>query len=54
MTSKFVEKFFKQESFTGYDILNWLPGFDWKEEIIPLLSDLLTEGIIFLYINQKN
>ncbi|PSP11609.1 MAG: hypothetical protein BRC56_00750 [Cyanobacteria bacterium SW_9_47_5] len=48
VTNEFIENFFSQEFFTGYDVSKWLPGFDWEKEIVPLLSYLLTEGIIFL------
>ncbi|GET37009.1 cupin domain-containing protein [Microseira wollei] len=44
----FVRKLFSQDFFTGTDVMNWLPDFDWESDIVPLLSSLVTEGIIFV------
>jgi len=44
----FVRKLFSQYFFTGNDVVNWLPDFDWESDIVPLLSRLVTEGIIFV------
>ena len=43
-----VEKLFTTETFMGNDVLNWLPDFDWEIDIVPLLSRLVVEGIIFV------
>ncbi|NER30546.1 MAG: hypothetical protein F6J89_23745 [Symploca sp. SIO1C4] len=48
MSSSIVEKFLTKEFFTGNDVINWLPGFDWEIDIVPLLSRLVLEGIIFV------
>ena len=44
----FVSKLFSQDFFTGNDVVNWLPDFDWEIDIVPVLSRLVTEGIIFV------
>jgi len=43
-----VEKLFSTETFTVNDVLNWLPDFDLEIDILPLLSCLVVEGIIFV------
>ena len=43
-----IENLFTGEPFTGSDVMNWLPGFDWEIDIVPLLSRLVVEGIIFV------
>ncbi len=43
-----VEKLFTTDTFIGNDVLNWLPDFDWEIDIVPLLSRLVVEGIIFV------
>lgn len=43
-----VEKIFTMETFTGNDVLGWLPDYDWEMDIVPLLSRLVVEGIIFV------
>ncbi|NEP00437.1 MAG: cupin [Symploca sp. SIO2E9] len=48
VSSSIVEKFFTEELFTGNDVINWLPGFDWEIDIVPLLTRLVLEGIIFV------
>jgi hypothetical protein len=32
--------------------VNWLPGYDWDIDIVPLLSRLVIEGIIFVDCNR--
>ncbi|KAB8332156.1 cupin [Scytonema tolypothrichoides VB-61278] len=44
-----VENLFTGEIFTGEDVINWLPDYDWEIDIAPLLSRLVTEGIIFVH-----
>ncbi|QDL07014.1 cupin [Brasilonema octagenarum UFV-E1] len=44
-----VDNLFTGEIFTGNDVLNWLPDYDWEIDIVPLLSSLVTEGIIFVH-----
>lgn len=46
-----LEKLLSGEPFTGQDVLNWLPDFDWEIDIVPLLSCLVVEGIIFVDTN---
>ncbi|HBB32996.1 MAG TPA: cupin [Cyanobacteria bacterium UBA8803] len=48
VTPALVENLFTREFFTGQDVINWLPGFDWEIDIIPLLTCLVLEGIIFV------
>ena len=43
-----VEKLFSTETFTVNDVLNWLPDFSLEIDILPLLSYLVVEGIIFV------
>lgn len=43
-----VENLFTGETFTGNDVLRWLPDFDWEIDIVPLLTRLVVEGIIFV------
>ncbi|NJM68790.1 MAG: cupin [Scytonema sp. RU_4_4] len=44
-----VENLFTGDIFTGNDVINWLPGYDWEIDIVPLLFRLVTEGIIFVH-----
>ncbi|MEB3182727.1 MAG: cupin domain-containing protein [Nostocaceae cyanobacterium] len=46
-----VENLFNQESFTGNDVIGWLPDYDWELDIVPLLSRLVLEGILFVDVN---
>lgn len=43
-----VENLFSGEPFTGKDVRDWLPDYDWDIDIVPLLSRLVVEGIIFV------
>lgn len=43
-----VENLFSRETFTGKDVISWLPDYDWEIDIIPMLSNLVREGIIFV------
>lgn len=43
-----VEKLFTEKLFTGKDVMSWLPDYDWEVDIVPLLSRLVVEGIIFV------
>ncbi len=44
----FLEKLFSLEMFTGKDVMRWLPDLAWEDEIMPILSSLVQEGIIFV------
>ncbi|MDY7012115.1 MAG: cupin, partial [Cyanobacteriota bacterium] len=44
----FVETLFARERFSGLDVAEWLPDCDWEIDIVPLLSRLVTEGVIFV------
>jgi ribosomal protein L16 Arg81 hydroxylase len=48
VTTMLVERLFQQQPFTGQDALDWLPGYDWEIDVMPLLSRLITEGILFV------
>ncbi|NEQ84623.1 MAG: cupin, partial [Moorea sp. SIO2I5] len=48
VTESLVENLFTRETFTGSDVMTWLPGFDWEVDVVPLLTHLVTEGIIFV------
>jgi ribosomal protein L16 Arg81 hydroxylase len=46
-----VEMLFRQERFTGHDVLEWLPDFDWEIDIVPLLSRLVIDGVLIVDAN---
>ncbi|HEY9633346.1 MAG TPA: cupin domain-containing protein [Coleofasciculaceae cyanobacterium] len=46
--SSLIENLFTGEIFTGNDVISWLPDFDWEIDIVPLLTRLVVEGIIFV------
>ena len=48
VTESLVKNLFSSDFFTGNDVMNWLIDFDWEIDIVPLLSSLVTEGIIFV------
>ncbi|NJR59262.1 MAG: cupin [Cyanobacteria bacterium CRU_2_1] len=48
VTQAFIQTLFNTGAFTGQDVMNWLPDYDWEVDIIPLLSRLVMEGIIFV------
>ncbi|MGF1495011.1 MAG: cupin domain-containing protein [Microcoleaceae cyanobacterium] len=43
-----VEKLFSQAQFSGWDVTAWFPEFDWQLDLVPLLTHLVQEGIIFV------
>ncbi|NEP83130.1 MAG: cupin, partial [Okeania sp. SIO3B3] len=48
LSEKFVENLFSRETFTGKDVINLLPDYDWEIDIIPMLSKLVNQRIIFV------
>jgi ribosomal protein L16 Arg81 hydroxylase len=48
VTRTLVYNLFSKESFSGNDVISWLPGFDWQIDIAPLLTRLVLEGVIFI------
>lgn len=48
VTATLVEHLFQHQPFTGRDVLDWLPDYDWEIDVMPLLSRLITEGILFV------
>jgi len=44
----FLKNLFTYQQFSGYDVQNWLADFDWESEILPLLSYLVKEQILFI------
>ena len=48
VTQEFLEKLLSLEMFTGKDVMQWLPDLDWHDEVMPMLSSLVKEGIIFV------
>jgi len=48
VTAKFMDNLFSTEFFTGEDVMDWLPDYDWEIDVVPLLSKLVVEGIIFV------
>lgn len=49
-----IETLFSREIFTGKDVINLLPDYDWEIDIMPMLSKLVTEGIIFVEGGMKD
>ncbi|MDT9338259.1 cupin domain-containing protein [Trichodesmium erythraeum 21-75] len=43
-----VKNLFSRETFTGKDIINLLPDYDWEIDIMPMLSKLVNERVIFV------
>jgi ribosomal protein L16 Arg81 hydroxylase len=48
VTGKFMDNLFSTEFFTGEDVMDWLPDYDWEIDVVPLLSKLVVDGIIFV------
>jgi hypothetical protein len=48
VTGKFMDNLFNTEFFTGEDVMDWLPDYDWEIDVVPLLSKLVVDGIIFV------
>lgn len=48
VTQEFLENILSLEMFTGKDVISWLPDLDWQDEVMPILSSLVQEGIIFV------
>ncbi|WNZ26319.1 cupin [Leptolyngbya sp. NK1-12] len=48
VTTTLVEHLFQPQPFTGRDVLDWLPGYDWEIDVMPLLAHLIAEGILFV------
>lgn len=49
VTPEFIENLLSVEMFTGKDVMRWLPDLDWQDEVMPILSALVQEGIIFVH-----
>jgi ribosomal protein L16 Arg81 hydroxylase len=43
-----LKNLFAGEVFTGNDLINWLPDFDWEIDLVPLLTRLVIEGLLFV------
>ncbi|MEM1170685.1 MAG: cupin domain-containing protein [Cyanobacteria bacterium P01_H01_bin.35] len=43
-----VKNLFSREIFTGKDVINWLPDYDWEIDIMPMLLKLVNERVIFV------
>ena len=43
-----VKNLFSRETFTGKDVINWLPDYDWEIDIMPMLWKLVNEKVIFV------
>lgn len=48
VTATLVEHLCQHQPFTGREVLDWLPGYDWDVDVMPLLSRLIMEGILFV------
>lgn len=44
----FIETLFNTACFTGTDVISWLPDYDWEIDIVPLLTRLVKESILFV------
>ena len=44
----FVRWLFGADTFTGNEIVAWLPDYDWELDIVPLLTRLVKERIVFV------
>jgi len=44
----FVRSLFSADTFTGNEIIAWLPDYDWEIDIVPLLTRLVKERIILV------
>ena len=54
VTATLVENLFQHQSVTGRDVLDWLPGYNWEIDVMPLLSRLIIEGILFVEAGIRN
>ncbi len=43
-----VDRLFYAEQFTGAEVREWLSDFDWEEDIAPLISRLVREGLVLV------
>ncbi|OCQ90714.1 hypothetical protein BCD67_03065 [Oscillatoriales cyanobacterium USR001] len=50
----FVKNLFTEDSFTANDIWQWSLGLDWESDIIPIITHLVMEGIIFVEHSEDN
>ncbi|MGB7060607.1 MAG: cupin domain-containing protein [Geitlerinemataceae cyanobacterium] len=48
VSKSFIEKLLGTANFTGTDVINWLPDYDWEIDIVPLLARLVKENILFV------
>jgi hypothetical protein len=48
VTPTLVEHLCQPQPFSGQDVLDWLPDYDWELDVMPLLSRLITAGILFV------
>ncbi len=48
VSEQFVQTLLYHKEFTIADLADWMPDADWDDEIYPLLSRLVREGIIFV------
>jgi ribosomal protein L16 Arg81 hydroxylase len=44
----FVDRLFHCRTFTGVEVMSWLPEYDWEMDIVPLLTRLVKEGLIYV------
>ncbi len=43
-----IERLFQQTRFSGIDLCNWLPEFDWEADICAMMTQLILSGIILV------
>ncbi|GCL47037.1 cupin domain-containing protein [Microcystis aeruginosa] len=48
VTESLINNLFSKHLFTGNDVITWLSDFDWEIDIVPLLSRLVIEEVIFV------
>jgi ribosomal protein L16 Arg81 hydroxylase len=46
ISKSFIQTLFSTATFTGIDVMNWLPDYDWEIDIVPLLTRLVKESIL--------
>ncbi len=49
----FIQTWLGQKTFSGQDLIDWLPGFDWASEILPLLQQLVQAGVILVEVEPR-
>ncbi|KKD38262.1 cupin domain-containing protein [Limnoraphis robusta] len=43
-----LERLFQSTKFSGIDLCNWLPEFDWEADICPMITELIKSGVLLV------